>query len=360
MIEGLESGGHTTTVIVPMESPISNELKIRGITFIVIPFYNEVGRGISGFIKGILKFLINWKLVYQFSKDIKNFKFDIIHSNSSVTFFGAYISYVLGIPHIWHVREFLSEFYQIKYCFGERYFKYWLNRASGCICISKYIYLSRLEGITNPIKKVIYNGIVLEYEVVKTNFLKPMIPSFDDEFIIGIIGSIVEGKNQLEAVKAFNSLKYKYPKLKLHIIGDGEISYIDEIKKFIVKNNLETRIQFEGLVYRIMDYYCNLDLLLMCSKSEGLGRVTVEAMAKGVPVIGFNSGGTPEIISDGFNGLLYNGDYLDLSDKISKVYLNHQLRNDLSKRALSTVKDKFLIENYSDQLVDFYREILSN
>ena len=58
--------------------------------------------------------------------------------------------------------------------------------------------------------------------------------------------------------------------------------------------------------------YTHLDVLfrkasgyLMCSKNEAMGRVTVEALFNGCPVIGYDGGGTPEIIKDGINGFLF-------------------------------------------------------
>ena len=57
----------------------------------------------------------------------------------------------------------------------------------------------------------------------------------------------------------------------------------------------------------------------MCSRAEAFGRVTVEAMKLGLPVIGAARGATPELVRDGWNGLLYaHGDANELAGKIDR------------------------------------------
>jgi glycosyltransferase involved in cell wall biosynthesis len=52
----------------------------------------------------------------------------------------------------------------------------------------------------------------------------------------------------------------------------------------------------------------------MCSKNEALGRVTIEAMSRGTPVIGFDNAGTSEIIKHAYNGFLYKEGASELSE----------------------------------------------
>ncbi len=66
---------------------------------------------------------------------------------------------------------------------------------------------------------------------------------------------------------------------------------------------------------------------LMCSHSEAFGRVTVEAIKFGLPVIGANSDGTRELIREGWNGLLYpRGQLAELADRIDRLYWDQELR----------------------------------
>jgi glycosyltransferase involved in cell wall biosynthesis len=90
---------------------------------------------------------------------------------------------------------------------------------------------------------------------------------------------------------------------------------------------------------------------LMCSRSEAFGRVTVEYLRRGRPVIGTRSGGTPELIDDGRTGLLYSpGDTRALADRIESLASSNLVLKELSRNALERTANRFL---YSDYVHDF-------
>lgn len=77
-------------------------------------------------------------------------------------------------------------------------------------------------------------------------------------------------------------------------------------------------------------------------QKEAFGRVTVEAMGSGVPVIGANSGGTVELIKNKETGLLYcQGDYRDLSEKICQFIENAEYRKKIAESGCKLCQKKF-------------------
>jgi len=94
---------------------------------------------------------------------------------------------------------------------------------------------------------------------------------------------------------------------------------------------VRSHLTFLGYVENPKSLIAAADLFLMCSKSEAFGRVTVEAMSVGCPIVGSHSGGTKEIVEEGVSGVLYNpGDPEDLAKKISDLLPNRALRKRLS------------------------------
>jgi len=95
-----------------------------------------------------------------------------------------------------------------------------------------------------------------------------------------------------------------------------------------------------------------LDVFVLPSKiRESFGMVLVEAMACGIPVIGSNIGGIPEIIKDSFNGYLFEpGNEKDLTDKLSKILSDEKLRKQLSANALKTVENRFTVEKMIEEI----------
>ena len=117
------------------------------------------------------------------------------------------------------------------------------------------------------------------------------------------------------------------------------------MEKIIENYGLTKQIIFEGEVQNMALLRSKMDVELVCSVCEPFGRVTVEGMQSGLPVIGANTGGTPEIIIDGYNGLLYNqGNPEELAKKMLKLYKDSNLKNAMSNNAIEYTKTHFTMD----------------
>ena len=106
-------------------------------------------------------------------------------------------------------------------------------------------------------------------------------------------------------------------------------------------------------------YFIQSHAALMCSRSEAFGRVTVEAMKFGLPVIGANSGGTRELIRDGWNGLLYPpGDPAALAERIDRLYGDQALRARLGGNGRAWAQRTFSIARHTEGVMKVLAEIL--
>src|SRR5690606_35858245 len=101
--------------------------------------------------------------------------------------------------------------------------------------------------------------------------------------------------------------------------------YYDLMLQKIKEFNLENRVFIRPFRKEIVVFYKAIDAFVMASKAETFGMVTIEALASGIPVIGSNAGGTPEILNHGEFGVLFetlNAD--DLAQKINYYFSNKQ------------------------------------
>jgi glycosyltransferase involved in cell wall biosynthesis len=91
----------------------------------------------------------------------------------------------------------------------------------------------------------------------------------------------------------------------------------------------------------------------MCSDAEAFGRVTVEALKSGRPVIGTRSGGTPELICDGVNGFLFEpGNARQLAAALRRLASEPGLLERLSNNASVGTRDRFTLDGYVEEFVD--------
>lgn len=138
-----------------------------------------------------------------------------------------------------------------------------------------------------------------------------------DAIIVGIIGRIDPLKGQLFLVQAIKNIRTLNIPVELLIVGEptiGEaesLAYMDSIINFIMQNNLTEVVHVQGYTSDVNLFYNAIDIFALASKAETYGMVTIEAMLSGVPIIATNTAGTPEILSYGELGSLYNPDDLD-------------------------------------------------
>ncbi|NVN97558.1 glycosyltransferase family 4 protein, partial [Candidatus Nomurabacteria bacterium] len=172
---------------------------------------------------------------------------------------------------------------------------------------------------------------------------------------IYVIGSISENKNQLDAIKALNILSSKFKNIFLTIVGDGNNGYLDLLKRSIHEFKLEDKVRWLDFHENVSELYQNADIVLVCSKLETFGRVAAEAMSFGCPVIASNTGGIPEIINDGINGILYPVmDYNALANSIDKLITDAQLYRNISLQSIKTISDKFNKNMYIDNFIKLF------
>ena len=101
-------------------------------------------------------------------------------------------------------------------------------------------------------------------------------------------------------------------------------------------------------------------IVVLPSRSEGMGRVLVEAMFAGKARIGANVGGIPTVINDGLDGLLFEAGNVDqLADRLTRLMSDAGLRARLGYAARERALREFSLDRYLQRISAFYGEVLS-
>ena len=134
-----------------------------------------------------------------------------------------------------------------------------------------------------------------------------------------MLGYMTPGKGQDQAVpRSARSPPGAYASLCL--VGPGGPSYVESLVESSKELNVADRVEIVGFVGDDrFAYFATADVALSCSELEGLPRVVVEAMKCGAAVVGTRSGGTTELITEDWNGYLYEpGDVSELAEKLDR------------------------------------------
>lgn len=232
--------------------------------------------------------------------------------------------------------------------------------------ITKFIAISQRQVDVLMRKSIFRKDIILIHNGVENNILSV---SDNNSQIsnIAIVGFLHPLKNQLLAFKAIKKLKDLNYNFVLNVYGsassDIDIEYKLKLDKFIIENNLQNVIVYQGYIHEKDKIYSKNQVLLSCSLSEGFGRTVVEAMSYSLSCIGlYESGGLLDIIENDYNGILIHNDVDELINALIKLYDNNDYRKYIEKNAFETYKSKFTDEimcsKYKELIEGFFDKVI--
>jgi glycosyltransferase involved in cell wall biosynthesis len=200
--------------------------------------------------------------------------------------------------------------------------------------------------------EVVYNGIYSLRNLPPNDDVE--LPLLSDHIKFVFIGLLHPGKNVEEAFEILYLAMKAGLNVSLDICGEGQPQYKDRLKEIIEKKRIAELVKFQGYLDDITPVLNSSHFLIMPSKNEAMGRVTLEALFHGVPVIGRDSGGTSELFTDGIHGLLYNN-----PDEISSRLKNLTQKEyaTMSKNALILARSKYTIEEYGDKMLEIINRV---
>ena len=186
--------------------------------------------------------------------------------------------------------------------------------------------------------------------------------------IIGLIARFDTWKGHLTMLRAIERLAETIPSAHLVIAGETMnektfpflIEYKAKVLQYAQKPTLAPRVHILGWRNDISNIFQSLDILVCPSELEPFARVVLEAMAHGKPVIGADSGGTPEIIRHEQNGLLFRtGNDDDLALCLARLLKNPRYARKLAAEGQRTVTRNYTMQTSIDTIEQVYNRILT-
>ena len=180
-----------------------------------------------------------------------------------------------------------------------------------------------------------------------------------DLFTVGYAGRLVPEKGLDVLIRAMSRLPGRWV---LRLLGEGPQRR--ELQELAGVYNISGSVSFERPISstEMPSFYRRLNALVLPSRTrpnwkEQFGRVLIEAMACGVPVVGSVSGAIPEVVGEA--GMLFpEGDYEALADRLGALKEDAALRQRLAVAGRVRVQERFTQAHIAAQTVDVYREML--
>ncbi len=294
---------------------------------------------------------------------IKKHDIDIVHfSNSEALFFS---SFLLKFER---PETRIMNWVHCDVLFFERLYHHAYKRLGDLIDHTVVVnqnmktYLIEQRGVKPEKVTTILNGVDTEkFSAEKYNKLALRHKYNIDAttIVVSFIARLSTEKNPTEFVRIAKYFVEKFPNSKFIIAGDGYLR--KKVEAEIQKYNLQENFLMLGFVNNVAEILTLTDIFLSCSLTEGLPLNILEAMAMGVPVIAHSVGGIKEIIKDGNNGFLVNKIDPELYlEKFKQIVENQNLKSQISKNAIQTIKSSYDIRSTAKKMMDVYLRTFSN
>ncbi len=273
-------------VILPGPGPLADELVKTGVTVEIVPFYGLRARN-------PLRFL---QTVRGINRVVAKHNIDIVYAKHQYVANLAVISGKMSGKKI------------VTHCHGihEERFNRWFEKSDFLITTTDSMYEHlRLKGLKAKLAhETVYPGVAL---TTASDEAKKYVAPEHDGRVVGYVGQLVPEKGMLDLVRAAPKIVRECPDVCFHIIGANtkpELHFTEDIQKEMDRLDVAQKFTVLDFQEDVAGVMRSFDVGVAPSWEEPFGRVVVEYMLAGTPVVGTDAGGIREIITDGVNGFL--------------------------------------------------------
>lgn len=194
-------------------------------------------------------------------------------------------------------------------------------------------------------------------------------PGGDDGPVLAVVGQITPWKRQHLAIETLARLVPTHPRARLVIAGDAvftssstrldNTAYRDSLHALASALSVHDRVTFLGTTESVEEVMAAADVVLVPSENEPFGRVIVEAMLCGTPVVASMSGGPQELINDGVTGIFAASDEPDdWAAAVESLCSDDRHRVAISTAAREFAENRFSREQVTRATLDVYDAVL--
>jgi len=307
-----------------------------------------------------------WQIMWQLIRHLRRRPVEILHTHRyKETVLGSMAAKIAGGPRIVRTVHGTTEIY-----FGWKRIK---TRIYGALddFICRY-WVNRLVGVSREISKDLERRFPGKTIIHIPNCIdeRRLVPTTGreekrlelglkrSEFVIGTVGRLNPVKGTEYLIRAVPEIIRRCEDVRVLVVGDGPAR--EGLEGLVTSLGLEKTVMFLGWRDDTVNIINALDLFVLPSLHEGMPTVLLEAMSLGVPVVASATGGIPEILTDGWNGLLVEPrSESSLAGKCASVISCYSLADRLVTNARREVRNYFVNEAAVSLLTLYKRLVIS-
>ncbi|KAG5245564.1 hypothetical protein OIU77_019240 [Salix suchowensis] len=314
------------------------------------------------------------------------FKADLIVLNTAVA--GKWLDAVLkeNVPRVlpkvlWWIHEMRGHYFKLDYVkhlplVGGAMIdshvtaEYWKNRTQERLRIKMpetyVVHLGNSKELMDVAEDSVAKRVLREH-------IRESLGVRDEDILFAIINSVSRGKGQdlflrsfYESLQLIQVQKLKVPSMHAVIVGSdmsAQTKFETELRNYVMQKKIQDRVHFINKTLTVAPYLAAIDVLVQNSQARGecFGRITIEAMAFQLPVLGTAAGGTTEIVVNGTTGLLHSvgkEGVTPLAKNIVKLATHVERRLTMGKRGYERVREMFLEHHMAHRIASVLKEVL--
>lgn len=303
---------------------------------------------------------VDYMMPFRLASAFRRFRIDLVHTHNVYPWFygliAAKMARVRGIVHTEHSNVASN---QKKLFYLEKYLSFFTDMIIGdSATVSSHLVYQ--QGIQKKKVVTIFNGI--NERNYQNRFdrseTRAQLGISADAVVIGTVGRLVPVKNHLGLLRSFSVVKRKFEKVKLLIVGDGELR--KHLETYVQELDARDDVHFLGFRRDIPALLKAIDIFVLFSFSEGLSISLLEAMASGLAIVASDVGGNREAIGNNEAGLLVKpGSDKELAQALIFLLTHPEHLMEKARHARLRVKNFFSISKTVHSYENVYHQILS-
>jgi glycosyltransferase involved in cell wall biosynthesis len=296
---------------------------------------------------------------WRFSRVIKRLAPDVVHAHDPHGVAMASLALSLGASSSHNGAPALVASRRVDFHLKGNSFSRWKYRQVDCFIAASEAIRQMLiaDGVPAERTVTVHEGIDVEHVIaappvnVHEAFWLP-----HHAPVVGNIAALVPHKGQRYLVEAAHLVVQEISDARFVILGEGELR--EHLEKQVHEHHLEKHVLLPGFRTDVLGCLKGFDLFVMSSVTEGLGTSLLDAMACARPIVATRTGGIPEIVEDGVNGLLVPPrDAASLAAAIVRALNDERLRQRLGEAGLARVRERFTVERMVEQTAAVYARV---